>query len=98
MPTTTGPTLKLTFLRTSCVLIECGGLRILTDPFFASTMRGLPVFRPPGIALADLPRIDVILASHLHRDHFDRAAVRRIAHPGLTVVTCPGARGHIGAG
>lgn len=96
-PSTTGqggagerPPLRVTLLRTSCLLLECGGRRLLTDPFFSRTMRGLPIFRRPGVALEDLPPLDVIAASHLHPDHFDRSAARRLAHPTLTVVGPPG--------
>lgn len=80
--------LRITWLRTSCLLLEHGDLRVLTDPWFGRTMRGLPVFRKPAIALDDLPRIDVIAASHLHRDHFDAAAVRTLhrRNPHLRVV------------
>jgi L-ascorbate metabolism protein UlaG (beta-lactamase superfamily) len=77
--------LKITFLRTSMVLLEYEGKYALTDPWFGMTMRGLPVFRKPGVALNDLPQLDAIIASHLHRDHFDRAAVTQLAHPGLEV-------------
>lgn len=71
--------LRITFLRTSCLLIEYGGWRLLTDPWFQMDMRGLPVFRAPGIGLDQLPPLNAIVASHLHRDHFDRDAVARMA-------------------
>ncbi len=86
--------LQITFLRTSCVLIEFGGTRLLTDPWFQMNMRGLPVFRAPGIALEDLPKLDAIVASHLHRDHFDCAAVAKLAHSELRVVGTTGTRRH----
>ncbi len=85
-----GHALDVTLLRTSCLLIEYGGLRILTDPFFHRTMRGLPIFRPPGIPLERVGRIDIVVASHLHRDHFDLQAVRQLAHPQMVLVGCPG--------
>lgn len=80
--------LRITWLRTSCLLLEHGGLHVLTDPWFGKTMRGLPVFRKPSVSLQDLPRIDVIAASHLHRDHFDVDAVRFLheRNPRLRVV------------
>ena len=76
----------MTLLRTSCLLLEFDGVRALTDPWFGTGMRFLPVFRKPGIALTDLPKIDYVFASHLHPDHFDPAAVARFGHPGLQIV------------
>ncbi len=84
----------LTFLRTSSVLLDFDGFRVLTDPWFGRTMRGLPVFRRPGIALDALPRIDLVLASHLHRDHFDLDAVLTLAHADLSVVGTRGTAAH----
>jgi L-ascorbate metabolism protein UlaG (beta-lactamase superfamily) len=82
--------LEVCWLRTSCLLIRAGGFTILTDPWFGRTMRGLPVFRRPGIALEDLPKIDLVLGSHLHRDHFDPKAVARLGHSDLRIVGTPG--------
>ncbi len=76
----TQDSLKITLIRTSCLLIQYGRWNLLTDPWFGNSMRGLPVFRKPGIALQDLPPIDVVVASHLHRDHFDKKAVASLAN------------------
>ena len=85
---------RITLLRTSCLLIEHAGRVAITDPWFGRTMRGLPVFRRPGIALGELPRIDYVFASHLHRDHFDRGAVSRFGHPDLEIVGTRGTAEH----
>lgn len=85
---------RITFLRTSCLLIEYDGCVAITDPWFGNNMRGLPVFRKPGIALADLPRIDYVFASHLHRDHFDRDAVRTMGNPAMEIVGTRGTAEH----
>ena len=82
----TDDALRITLIRTSCLLLEVAGVRVLTDPFFHRTMRGLPIFRRPGIPLDGLGRVDVVLASHLHRDHFDLGAVMQLGHPELVVV------------
>ena len=78
--------LAITYLRTSSVLIEYDGYTLLTDPWFSMLMRIVPVFRPPGIALNALPKLDLILASHLHPDHFEVDSVRKIAHPEMAIV------------
>ena len=69
-----------TWIGHATVLVQSGGLNILTDPVFSE--RASPVqfagprrAQPPGIALAHLPRIDVVLISHNHYDHLDRASV-----------------------
>jgi len=78
--------LRITLVRTSCLLLEYGGRRLLTDPWFETRMRFLPVFRQPGIPLASVPPLDLVLASHLHPDHFDDLAVKQLNHPGMSVV------------
>lgn len=66
------------------VLVRLGGKTLLFDPLFGDYASPVPPVGPrrlvpPGIALADLPRIDAILVSHDHYDHFEPGAIRRIA-------------------
>ncbi len=77
-----------TWIGHSTVLLQLGGVNILTDPVFSQ--RAFPVqwFGPrrvmaPAMSLDELPPIDVVLLSHNHYDHLDRPAVKRIsrAHP-----------------
>lgn len=82
--------IDLCWLRTSCLLVRYRGITAITDPWFGRTMRGLPVFRRPAIALAALPRIDCVIATHLHRDHFDPRAVARFGHRDLQIAGTPG--------
>src|SRR5436305_1085309 len=65
------------------VLAQVGGLNILTDPIFSE--RASPVqfagpkrHQPPGVALEELPRIDLVVASHNHYDHLDEASIRQL--------------------
>ena len=92
----------VTWLRTSCVLIQYDGWTAITDPWFGRTMRGLPVFKKPGIPLEDLPKIDFVFASHLHRDHFDPRAIEKFGHSELEIVGTRGTsafcRRHLAAG
>ena len=69
-----------TWIGHASVLVQAGGLNVLTDPVFSE--RASPVqfagpqrAQPPGIALADLPTIDVVLVSHNHYDHLDRSTI-----------------------
>jgi N-acyl-phosphatidylethanolamine-hydrolysing phospholipase D len=74
----------VTWIGHASMLVQAGGLNVLTDPIFsrrASAVQFLGPSRaqPPGIALDDLPHIDVVLISHNHYDHLDRRSVRRLA-------------------
>ena len=72
------PPLTITPIRTSCVLLQIGDFAILTDPFFADRMSGRKVIRQPALSVAQLPPIQLLLASHLHADHFDPPVVAQL--------------------
>jgi N-acyl-phosphatidylethanolamine-hydrolysing phospholipase D len=74
----------VTWVGHATMLVQASGLNVLTDPIFSK--RASPVqfagparAHPPGIALKDLPHIDVVAISHNHYDHLDRASVRSLA-------------------
>lgn len=78
-----GAETSATFIGHSTVLLRIGGLTVMTDPVFSEraspfSFLGPKRFVPPGIALDELPTIDVVLISHGHYDHLDRASVRHI--------------------
>lgn len=73
----------VTWIGHSTVLAQLGGLNVLTDPMFSE--RASPVgfigpkrHHPPGLALGELPRIDLVIASHNHYDHLDLDSVRAL--------------------
>jgi L-ascorbate metabolism protein UlaG (beta-lactamase superfamily) len=73
----------ITFINHASFLIRFAGATILTDPIFSErcspvSWAGPRRARPPGIALADLPRPDVVLLSHNHYDHMDLPTLRAI--------------------
>jgi L-ascorbate metabolism protein UlaG (beta-lactamase superfamily) len=75
--------LAITFVNHATFLIQTDGMTILTDPVWserASPFRriGPRRVRHPGVAFADLPRIDLILLSHNHYDHLDVATLARL--------------------
>lgn len=78
----------ITWIGHGTVLAQMGGLNVLTDPIFSERASPLSYLgpkraQPPGVALADLPRIDLVLISHNHYDHLDEASVRALnAQPG----------------
>jgi L-ascorbate metabolism protein UlaG (beta-lactamase superfamily) len=79
-----GNDISTTWVGHSTVLIQTQGLNILTDPFFSKRaspfqFAGPARVRNPGIALKDLPPLDLILLSHNHYDHLDRPALNALA-------------------
>jgi L-ascorbate metabolism protein UlaG (beta-lactamase superfamily) len=68
----TGPAadIAVTRIAHASVLLELGGQRILTDPWFSQTGSYRPG-EPLGISLENLPKLDLVIASHGHYDHFD---------------------------
>lgn len=71
-----------TWVGHSTVLVQTHGLNILTDPVWSSSAGPFGVgptrVAEPGIRLADLPKIDLVLVSHDHYDHLDLATLRKL--------------------
>ena len=78
----------VTWIGHATVLAQMGGLNILTDPILSD--RASPVsfagprrLHPPGLSLAQLPRIDLVVISHDHYDHCDAPTLQALnAQPG----------------
>lgn len=72
----------------SSVLIEIGGMRILTDPYFG--VRGNLAYtrvNPPACSREELRDVDLVLVSHNHFDHSDSAFLKML--PESTPVAAP---------
>src|SRR3989304_5326522 len=68
----------IVFLGHATVVVEIGGLRVLTDPVLRPHLAFLERQTTP--LHADLyAGIDVVLVSHLHWDHLDLPSLRRLA-------------------
>ncbi|MDX7950461.1 MBL fold metallo-hydrolase [Lichenihabitans sp. Uapishka_5] len=82
-----------TFIGHSTYLIQLPGVRLLTDPVFSERVSpfsfvGPKRVRRPGLSLAEVPPVDVILLSHNHYDHMDLASLRALAErDSPTIVT-----------
>jgi len=66
-------TLTITRIGHSSVLIDFDGYRVLTDPWFSEKF-GYYHGEPYGITLEELPRLDGVVVSHGHYDHYDMQA------------------------
>ena len=78
-----GDALRLTLVNHATVLVQGGGLNLLTDPVWSrrtSPFRfaGPARRRDPGIGFDALPPIDAVVLSHNHYDHLDLATLARL--------------------
>jgi len=77
------------------VLLKVDGFTILTDPVFSRRVGinvgigtlGVRRLVDPAMAIKELPKIDLVLLSHAHFDHFDRPSLRRLENRGTHVIT-----------
>ncbi len=84
--------LRVTMLGHATLLLQVGGLNILTDPVFSDRASPLAAagpkrVNPPGVRFDDLPPIDIVLLTHNHYDHLDIASLARLqaAHDPLVI-------------
>jgi L-ascorbate metabolism protein UlaG (beta-lactamase superfamily) len=78
---------RVTWLGHATVLLEAGGVRLLTDPVLRSRVGHL---RRHASRPADPGAVDAVLLSHVHGDHLDLPSLRTLAQPSATVVGPPG--------
>jgi L-ascorbate metabolism protein UlaG (beta-lactamase superfamily) len=71
--------MRITYIGHATLLLEIGGVRLLTDPNFDPKLgRILPRVSPPGIALDKLPALDALLLTHAHADHLSFDSLERL--------------------
>ncbi len=96
---TTGPTTRpydkdiiasadpsLLWIGHASFLLTLGGKRILTDPVLGHRVGLIERISAPGIAIHELPPIDIVLVTHNHRDHLDPWSIKRLGNGPTYVV------------
>src|SRR5207247_827776 len=76
--------IQITWVGHSTFLLQVAGKNILTDPVWSNHASPLSFMGPkryarPGIAMSDLPKIDLVLVSHTHYDHLDRPTIQKLS-------------------
>jgi Beta-lactamase superfamily domain len=94
-----GENTSLFFVGTATTILEWEGIRIMTDPNFLHA--GDHVHLGPGVTgtrktnpavdIHDLPRVDAVLLSHYHADHFDELVEKSLRRD-LPIITTPHAK------
>jgi len=90
----TDPGNRLTWLGHSSFLLRLGGRNILLDPFLSDYATAVPPFgprryTPPGLPVEELPGIDLLIISHNHYDHLDRATLEVLPNKDRIAVIVP---------
>jgi L-ascorbate metabolism protein UlaG (beta-lactamase superfamily) len=71
-----------TWIGHATVLIQTGGINILTDPIYSERAGPFGIgpkrVAKPGIAFDDLPKIDLVVVSHNHYDHMDLDTLKKL--------------------
>jgi L-ascorbate metabolism protein UlaG (beta-lactamase superfamily) len=78
-----GGDVRVVLINHASLLVQAGGVNILVDPVYARRAGPFGILGPrrihaPGVEMAELPRIDLILISHNHYDHFDIKALQAL--------------------
>ncbi len=79
-----GGEIRVTFVNHATVLLQLGGLNVLTDPVWSdrvgpTSWLGVKRLRAAGLRMEDLPPIDLVLLSHNHYDHLDLPTLRTLS-------------------
>ena len=76
----------ITWIGHASFLIQFTDLNVLIDPNFANWLFLLKRVKRSGLRLRDLPRIDLVLLTHAHFDHFHKPTLRRLPRPKIGVM------------
>lgn len=77
---------RLTWLGHSSFLLQVAGRAILFDPVLNTRIFSIRRHGRPGLAVGQLPPIDLILVSHAHYDHLDSWTIKQLPKNATVVV------------
>src|SRR5690606_19741240 len=81
------PATRLTYVGHATVLVEMGGMRLLTDPILRNRISFvLTRHRRAGFDPAAYRGVDAVLISHLHLDHLDLPSLRLLGRDTRLIV------------
>lgn len=74
---------SVTWIGHATALLQLSGKNVLTDPIFSERASPFSFIGPKRkvpvpVAIAELPHIDVVVISHNHYDHLDRASIEQL--------------------
>src|SRR5271170_5435978 len=75
----------VTWIGHASFLIQFTDLNVLIDPNFANWLFLLKRIRRAGLKISDLPRIDLVLLTHAHFDHFHKPTLRKLPYPKIGI-------------
>lgn len=81
--------MEITFIGHAAILIEAGGVNILSDPWWAGPCFGAQwwTYPAPYVKALEGRRIDYIYISHGHHDHFHPATLHRLNRDAKVLVS-----------
>ncbi|KQX56594.1 MULTISPECIES: MBL fold metallo-hydrolase [unclassified Paenibacillus] len=68
----------ITWIGHSTFLLQIAGLTIVTDPVWANRMGFARRLEAPGLALDEIPPVDIVLLSHSHYDHLHVGSLSKL--------------------
>lgn len=84
---------SLTWIGHATFVLRLGGKTIAIDPIWSEKISGVvPRRAAPGVALENVPPIDLVLVTHNHRDHMDLPTLEKIGPRAQYVVPLGNAR------
>jgi L-ascorbate metabolism protein UlaG (beta-lactamase superfamily) len=76
----------LTWIGHSTFVMRLGGKLVATDPVWSERVGPVKRNTAPGVALANVPPLDVVTVSHSHYDHMDLPTLTKLGKDAVFVV------------